>query len=92
VTVSDTPEQEHPDGGMFAIEITEDATGRVIVIGRSSRKRVATAINIPISGELRERLESQIVGSLSMGTSALLEWALTELQRQGISIHIMARE
>jgi len=78
-------------GGMFAIEAAQDGAGRVIVMGKPSRKRANTFINIPISGELRDRLGAQVLGSLAMGTGALIEWALTELQRQGISIKVRPR-
>lgn len=79
------------EGGMFTIQATEDGAGRVIVMGKPSRKRANTFINIPISGELRDRLGDQVLGSLAMGTGALIEWALMELQRQGISIKVMPR-
>lgn len=79
------------EGGMFTIEATQDRAGRVIVMGRPSRKHADTFVNIPISGELRDQLGDQILGSLAMGTGALVEWALRELQRQGISIKVRPR-
>lgn len=79
------------ESGMFTIEATQDGAGRVIVMGRPSRKHANTFINIPISGELRDQLGEQVLGSLAMGTGALIEWALGELQRQGISIKVMPR-
>lgn len=79
------------EGGMFTIEAAQDGAGRVIVMGKPSRKRANTFINIPISGELRDRLGEQVLGSLAMGTGALIEWALKELQRQGISIKVIPR-
>nr|MBS0019549.1 hypothetical protein [Gammaproteobacteria bacterium] len=79
------------EGGMFTIEAAQDGAGRVIVMGKPSRKRANTFINIPISGELRDRLGEQVLGSLAMGTGALIEWALKELQRQGISIKVVPR-
>lgn len=77
--------------GMFAITTREDPAGRVIVIGKASRKRATTFLNIPISGELRDALDAQIVGSLAMGAGALLEWALSELKRQHLSLEARPR-
>ena len=76
---------------MFSIEAHQDPSGRVIVIGKPTRKRAATSINIPISAELRERLDERVIGSLAMATGALLEWALDELKRQGISLEARPR-
>jgi hypothetical protein len=84
-------EKTETEGGMFMIEATQDGAGRVIVMGKPSRKRANTFINIPISGELRDQLGEHVLGSLAMGTGALIEWALTELQRQGISIKVRPR-
>lgn len=87
--VESEPENPHspsPTETMFSIEARQDTAGRVVVIGRPTRKRAGAFLNIPISQELRKRLDKQVVGSLAMGTSALLEWALQELQRRGISI------
>ena len=77
---------------MFSIETRHDNAGRIIVVGRPTRKRAQAFLNIPISDETRRRLDTQVVGSLAMGTSALLEWALQELQRRGISIEARPQE
>ncbi|MFZ0257211.1 MAG: hypothetical protein WAN46_16530 [Gammaproteobacteria bacterium] len=77
--------------GMFVIETRPGAACQVVVVGKATRKRAKTFINIPISASLRERLDTQLVGSLAMGTGALLEWALEELKRQGISIEARVR-
>lgn len=86
---------EGPQAGtaesMFSIETRHDSAGRVIVIGRPTRKRAEAFLNIPISDDTRKRLDEQVVGSLAMGTSALLEWALQELQRRRISIEARPR-
>lgn len=71
---------------MFSITTRADPTGRVVVIGRASRKRADTFLNIPLCQATRERIEEQLVGSLAMGTGALIEWALEELKRQGITL------
>lgn len=84
--------QESTDESMFSIGTRPDNTGRVIVIGRPTRKRAEAFLNIPISEHTRKRLDEQVVGSLAMGTSALLEWALQELQRRGISIEARPQE
>ena len=76
---------------MFLIEARPGAVGQVVVVGKATRKRANTFINIPVSDTLRKRLDVQIVGSLAMGTGALLEWALDELKRQGISIEARVR-
>lgn len=78
--------------GMFTLEVAQDTAARVIVMGRPSRKRATTFLNIPISSDLRQRLGNQVIGSLAMGTGALLEWALKELERQGISIKAKPRD
>jgi len=78
--------------GMFAIETRSGDACQVIVVGKATRKRAKTFINIPVSESLRTRLDNQIVGSLAMGTGALLEWALEELKRQGISIEARIRD
>ena len=80
-----------PNEGMFSMEARQDASGEVIVMGQATRKRAATLINIPISAELRERLDKQLVGSVAMTTGALLQWALDELKRQGISLEARPR-
>jgi hypothetical protein len=61
------------------------------MIGKPSRKRASTFINIPISQETRRRLDEQFVGSLSMSTSALIEWALEELRRQGVALEVRSQ-
>jgi hypothetical protein len=76
---------------MFSIEARQDPAGRVIVIGKPTRRRAATFVNIPISAELRERLDERVIGSLAMATGALLQWALDELERQGISLEARPR-
>jgi hypothetical protein len=78
--------------GMFSIEARHDDVGRVIFIGRPTRKHAEAFLNIPISDSTRRRLDEQIVGSLAMGTSALLEWALAELQCRRITIEARARD
>nr|MBS0022016.1 hypothetical protein [Gammaproteobacteria bacterium] len=76
---------------MFSIETRKDPLGRVMVVGKATRKYATSFLNIPISAEARERLSQQVVGSLAMGTGALLEWALDELERQGISLEARPR-
>jgi hypothetical protein len=71
---------------MFLVETRQGGGGRVVIVGRASRKQATTFVNVPASQEFRKRLDEQIVGSLAMGTSALLEWALDELKRQGITV------
>lgn len=80
-----------PNEAMFSIEARQDPWGQVIVMGQATRKRAKRFINIPVSDELRERLDKQLVCSLAMGTGTLLQWALDELERQGISIEARAR-
>nr|MBS0019124.1 hypothetical protein [Gammaproteobacteria bacterium] len=76
---------------MFTINMApEDAHGTVRIVGRPSRKGAGAFVNIPISQDLRNQLGKRIVGSLAMGTSALLQWALQELERQGVSIEAQA--
>jgi hypothetical protein len=77
--------------GMFVINTRQDPAGRVIVIGKASRRRATTFLNIPISKELRDALDDQIIGSLAMGAGALLEWALAELKRQQLSLEARPR-
>jgi hypothetical protein len=87
---SDTP--KHKDAGeMFSIEVRQEHGGCVLVVGRATRKRATTFVNIPIDQKLHDRLQSQCIGSLAMCTSALLQWALDELERQGISLEVLPR-
>jgi len=72
--------------GMFRLQPREGGGGRVVIAGRASRKHATTFVNTPISKRLRKRLDEQIVGSVAMGTSALLEWALDELKRQDVTV------
>lgn len=78
--------------GMFLIETRPGSAGQIVVVGKATRKRAKTFVNIPVTKSLRRRLDTKIVGSLAMGTSALLEWAIEELDRQGISIEARVRE
>lgn len=80
------PPHDRGEDKMFAIEARKGNEGRVVVVGKASRKRATTMINIPISQDLKARLEERVVGSLSMATAALLQWAFDELERQAISI------
>lgn len=83
--------KQGPATHMFTINMApEDAQGTVRIVGRPSRKCAGAFVNIPISPELRNQLGKRIVGSLAMGTSALLQWALQELERQGVSIEAQA--
>lgn len=79
---------------MFTISVAADdaqgTEGTVRIVGRPSRKCAGAFVCIPISQELRSQLGKRIVGSLAMGTSALLQWALQELERQGVSIEAQA--
>ena len=79
-------QQSQAPVGMFTITTREDPSGRVMVLGKASRKHANTFLNIPVCQATKARLDKQLVGSLSMGTSALLQWALEELERQGVSI------
>ncbi len=77
---------------MFAINTRPDPGGHVMMIGRPSRKRASTFINIPICQETRAELEERFVGSVSMSTSALIEWALAELKRQGVALEVRSQQ
>lgn len=71
---------------LFSTTTREDPAGRVIVMGKATRKRAKAFLNIPLCQATKERLEKRLVGSLAMGTGALIEWALEELTRQGVSL------
>ena len=75
-------------GGMFEITTREDGAARVIVMGKPSRKRAKTYVLIPLCQAIKEQLEQRIIGSLAMGGGALIEWALDELARQGITLEV----
>jgi hypothetical protein len=82
-----SPLNELPvESGMFSITTREDPAGRVIVMGKPNRKRANAFVNIPLCEATKQRLGEQFVGSLAMSTSALIEWALEELTRQGITL------
>jgi hypothetical protein len=85
VTLAPSLEPEAPVN-MFSITTREDPAGRILVMGKASRKRAKTFLNIPLGQATKERLEARLVGSLAMGTSALIEWALDELTRQGVTL------
>jgi hypothetical protein len=87
---SDAPKDKDP-GEIFSIEVRQAEDGRILVVGRPTRKRATTFLNIPIDQQLHDRLQSQCIGSLAMCTSALLQWALQELERQGISLEALPR-
>ena len=72
--------------GMFSIDVRKDLAGHVLVFGRPTRKRAGTCLRVPLCQADRRRLEKRVAGSLAMGVSALLEWALDELGRQGVTI------
>jgi hypothetical protein len=74
--------------GMFSINVRNDSQGRVVIMGRPTRKHANALLNIPICQETRRRLDEQFVGSLSMATSALIEWALDELKRQAVALEV----
>ena len=76
---------------VFHITMREDDAASVFMIGRANRKHTIGYLNIPVGRNLRERLERQIVGSLAMGVSGLLEWALAEIERKQVSLEIQAR-
>lgn len=80
--------EAQPSGGMFSIAIRRDPAGHVMLMGKPTRKRANALLNIPICQATRRRLDEQFMGSLSMGASALLEWALDELKRQGIALEV----
>jgi hypothetical protein len=67
------------------------SAGRVMVMGKANRKQAEACINIPLCRATRDRLDDKLVGSLAMGTSALIEWALKELSRQGVTIEAGVR-
>jgi hypothetical protein len=71
---------------MFSITTREDPAGHVVIMGKATRTRATTFLNIPLCQATKSRLEKRLVGSLAMGTGALLEWALAELTRQGITV------
>ena len=77
--------EPHPSD-MFDKAIYYDHEGRLILVGKCTRKGTSAILNIPISRDIHRRLREQVVGSLSMGSAALLEWALDELERRSISI------
>lgn len=77
---------------MFSISSRKDLEGRIIVMGKATRKRVDTSLNVPLCQATRDRLEERLVGSLAMGTSALIEWAIDELTRRRITLEVRAEK
>lgn len=71
---------------MFLKEILHDEAARVIIIGKPSRKTATACLNTPITAELHRRLKENIVGSMSMGSAVLIEWALDELETRSLAI------
>jgi hypothetical protein len=74
---------------MFTITtVPKKDDAAVYIVGRPSRAHATRFLNIPLSQALKERLKTQMVGSIAMGAGALLEWALQELDRKGISLEV----
>jgi len=86
------PRKRKPADAMFALDIHKNGQGRLAILGKANRKRATTFVNIPVSADLRKRLDERIIGSIAMGTGALLQWALDELDRQGISVEARPNE
>ena len=87
-SVTETARRVLSPTGMFSISVRNDPAGRVVIMGKSTRKRAKTLLNVPICQATRRRLDEQFVGSLLMATSALIEWALDELRRQGVTLEV----
>ncbi len=75
---------------MFSVSVRENSPGHVIIVGKPTRKGAKAFVNVPVTPELHARLVDHMVGSLAMGTAALLEWALDELDSKGVSIEARA--
>jgi hypothetical protein len=71
---------------MFFKETRHHEMGCVILVGKPSRKAAKACLNTPITADLHRRLKQRIVGSISMGSAVLLEWALDELETRSIAI------
>lgn len=77
---------------MFAIEIHPAAQGPLVVVSRPTHPQTHQLLNVPLSQATRERLDHHVASSIAMGASALLEWGLQELERQGITLEVQAQE
>lgn len=86
------PRKRKPADAMFTIDTQKNGQGRLVIVGKASRRRATTFVNVPVSADLRKRLDDRIIGSMAMGTGALLQWALDELDRQGISVEARPNE
>jgi hypothetical protein len=86
------PRKPKAADAMFVIDTHKNGQGRLAIVGRASRRRATTFVNVPVSADLRKRLDERIIGSMAMGTGALLQWALDELDRQGISVEARPNE
>jgi hypothetical protein len=84
------PEETSSAPHMFSVSVRENNRGQIIIVGRPTRKGAKSFVNIPVTPELHQRLVGHMVGSLAMGTAALIEWALDELESKGISIEARA--
>ena len=71
---------------MYQYNTRTDYAGKVSIVGRVSRPVMITQLNIPVTPALHHRLREAIDGSLATGGGALIDWALDELERQGISL------
>jgi len=56
----------------------------VLMYGQGPKPR--TSVNVPISAEIRNKLEKKTVGPRGQVCALLIEWALDELAAQGKSI------
>ena len=73
------------------IEVGDRAGKRgplAVLYGQGPRPRVS--VNVPISAELRNKLDKQTIGARGQICSLLIGWALEELAAQGKSISASA--
>ena len=80
------PRTPKTNSTMFTVEVKKNGQGKVVIVGKRGRRLSTGFVNVPVSAELRKRLGERVIGSMAMGTGALLQWALDEIDRHGVSI------
>lgn len=71
---------------MFSVSVHQRNLGEIIILGKPTRNSAWAHIKVPVTPELHKQLRGHVVGPLAMGTAALLEWALDELDSRSISV------
>lgn len=79
--------QNGGDGGFFRCNVVPGAPA-VLVKGKIKRADVAHSVLLQLPTETHERLNRLLVGAAAPGIVGLLEFALTQIEREQIALVI----